>query len=142
MNDSERKRNKSKSKGTVGLVIIAALILESIFSASTGAGLIGLVAVVVFLGILGFAIAYALTKKKGGAKHGSMYHAERAKEKARHIFMREEFDEEAIKCTHPRGRDKYIHQLDNFLANGIIDKAEYRVLKERYDKLNIPDNMH
>lgn len=142
MNDSERKRNKSKSKGTVGLVIIAALILESIFSASTGAGLIGLVAVVVFLGILGFAISYALTKKKGGTKHGSMYHAERAKEKARHIFMREEFDEEAIKCTHPRGRDKYIHQLDNFLANGIIDKSEYRILKERYDKLNIPDNMH
>ena len=50
--------------------------------------------------------------------------------------------EEAVKCTHPRGRDKYIHQLDNFLANGIIDKSEYRVLKERYDKLNIPENMH
>lgn len=142
MNNRDRKNNKS-STISVGIIVIAVLLMEAITSAAVGGGdIIGIIAVVLFVGILGFAVALALAKKKGVAKHGSMYHAERAKEKARHIFMREEFDEEAVKCTHPRGRDKYIHQLDNFLANGIIDKSEYRVLKERYDKLNIPENMH
>ena len=56
--------------------------------------------------------------------------------------LHEEFEEQAVKCTHPRGKEKYIAQLDNFLANGLIDKAEYRVLKERYEKTQVPDNMH
>lgn len=143
MNDSRKQRKDPKSTFTITFVIIMALIIQSVLSASSGAGFIGLVAVMMFVGILGFSVAYALSKKKKSwAKKGSMYHMERAKEKAKHMFMREEFDEEAVKCTHPRGREKYIHQLDIFLANGIIDKTEYRVLKERYDKLNIPDNMH
>lgn len=136
----ERKNTKSKNSFTGIAVIVALLLLESI--TGSGGSAIGIIAIVIFIGILGFALAYYLAKKKGGAKHGSMYNAERAKEKAKHIFMREEFEEEAVKCTHPRGREKYIHQLDNFLANGIIDKTEYRVLKDRYDNLNIPENMH
>jgi len=137
------KRKNNSSGSTLGIGIIAlVLLLNSVSGAVFGRNFVALIAVVLFLGIVGVAVGMAYGKKKGGAKHGSMYHAERAKEKAKHIFMREEFEEEAVKCTHPRGRDKYIHQLDNFLANGIIDKSEYRVLKERYDKLNIPENMH
>lgn len=30
------------------------------------------------------------------------------------------------------GKDRYLSQLDGYLKNGIIDRAEYRVLKERY----------
>ena len=84
-----------------------------------------------------------MTKKKG-AKVGSVYHSERSKEAAKRIFMREEMaqNEQAVKCTHPSGKDKYIHQLDGFLANGLIEKNEYRILKDRYDKVVIPENMH
>ena len=140
MNNRERKNNKPS---VVGIAIIAAVALgQSIAGSVIGAGIMSLVAVLIVLAVVGIVLGLVRGKKKSGAKKGSVYHAERSREVAKHIFMREEFDEEAVKCTHPRGRDKYIHQLDNFIANGIIDKSEYRVLKERYDKLNIPDNMH
>lgn len=50
--------------------------------------------------------------------------------------------EEAISCAHVNGREKYIQQLDSYLRAGLIDKAEYRALKERYSKLDIPDDYH
>ena len=50
--------------------------------------------------------------------------------------------EEAVHCAHSRGKEKYLEQLDGFLANGIIDKAEYRLMKERYSRLQIEDDYH
>ncbi len=138
---NNRNRDKKKNSSVSGAII--AVVVGIILSNLAGAGNVGTVLfVIIFLAIAGIGLGSLIAKKNGGAKHGSVYHAERAKEKAKHIFMKEEFEEEAVKCAHPRGREKYIHQLDNFLANGIIDKSEYRVLKERYDKINIPDNMH
>ena len=141
MNNRNRKNNKSS--GSVGIAVIAAImVLNAVTDSASGSVIVGLIFTVLFLGILGFVIAYALSKKKGGATKGSVYYTERVKENAKHIFMREEYDEQAIKCAHPRGREKYIHQLDNFLSIGLIDRKEYQLLKERYDKLNIPENMH
>ncbi|MCR5577248.1 MAG: hypothetical protein K6F56_09590, partial [Oscillospiraceae bacterium] len=48
--------------------------------------------------------------------------------------------EEAVHCHHSSGREKYLEQLDSFLANGIIDKDEYKMMKERYNKLDIEDD--
>ena len=50
--------------------------------------------------------------------------------------------EEAISCAHHTGKEKYIGQLDSYLKAGLIDKAEYRALKERYSKLDIPEDYH
>ena len=50
--------------------------------------------------------------------------------------------EEAVHCAHSRGKEKYLEQLDGFLANGIIDKAEYRLMMERYSRLEIEDDYH
>ncbi len=50
--------------------------------------------------------------------------------------------EEAISCAHHTGREKYMQQLDSYLKAGLIDKAEYRTLKERYAKLDIPEDYH
>lgn len=50
--------------------------------------------------------------------------------------------EEAIHCAHLTGRAKYMEQLDSFLKTGLIDREEYRVLKERYMSLDIPDDYH
>ena len=35
-----------------------------------------------------------------------------------------------------------MEQLDSFLKTGLIDREEYRVLKERYMSLDIPDDYH
>ena len=50
--------------------------------------------------------------------------------------------EEAIHCAHLTGRAKYMEQLDSFLRTGLIDREEYRVLKNRYMSLDIPDDYH
>ena len=50
--------------------------------------------------------------------------------------------EEAIHCAHSRGKEKYLEQLDGFLANGIIDKAEYKLMRDRYSRLQIEDDYH
>ena len=50
--------------------------------------------------------------------------------------------DEAIHCAHLRGREKYLEQIDNYLKTGLIDRSEYRVLKERYMKLDIPEDYH
>ena len=141
MVNRDRKRN---THGTGGIAIIAAILLFNALNIATETSNIGLVAVAIILLCLGFAVAFAMTKKKAGMKkEGSVYQKARAQEKAMQYFTREEaVEEKAVKCAHPRGKEKYIHQLDNFLANGIIDKNEYRVLKARYEKANIPENMH
>ena len=50
--------------------------------------------------------------------------------------------EDAITCEHHTGREKYLRQLDSYLQAGLIDRAEYRTLKERYEKLDIPEDYH
>ncbi len=50
--------------------------------------------------------------------------------------------EDAIHCEHKTGREKYLDQINGFLKNGLIDRAEFNVLRERYEKLNIPDDYH
>ena len=45
--------------------------------------------------------------------------------------------EQVVKRTYSTGSEKYIHQLDEYLANGLIDKNEYRVLKKRYEKATV-----
>lgn len=143
MNKQEKRNRKYKSSFSGFGVIAALLLLESVTSVISGGGTAALIAIIVVLAIAGIAAGFFLAKKKGSEK-GSVYSAERARERAKQLFMREEYEDnnQAVKCTHPRGREKYVHQLDNFLATGLIDKNEYRVLKERYDKLNIPDNLH
>ena len=50
--------------------------------------------------------------------------------------------EDALHCDHKRGKEKYLQQLDSFLRCGVIDRAEYRTLRARYEKLDIDDDYH
>ena len=50
--------------------------------------------------------------------------------------------EEAIHCSHLTGRAKYMEQLEGYLKSGLIDRNEYKVLKEKYMNMEIPDDYH
>ena len=67
-----------------------------------------------------------------------------ADETGRRTFSRrkEAEEEDALHCEHKRGTEKYLEQIDGYLKTGLIDRDEYRVLRERYSKLNIPDDYH
>jgi len=44
------------------------------------------------------------------------------------------YDDKAYERNTERDMQRRIAQLDDFLKNGIIDKEEYRILRERYEK--------
>ena len=44
-----------------------------------------------------------------------------------------------IRCTCSRGKQRYLDQAAMFYKNGFIDKAEYKYMCERYNKLDIPE---
>ena len=50
--------------------------------------------------------------------------------------------EQAVGCQHPAGREKYLRQLDEHLKSGLIDKAEYKLLRERYLRMDIDERVH
>ncbi len=45
-----------------------------------------------------------------------------------------------IRCTCSRGKQRYLDQAAMFYKNGLIDKAEYKFMCERYNKLDIPED--
>ena len=56
---------------------------------------------------------------------------------------RDEIDtEEAVTCAHHTGKEKYLEQVEGFYKNGLIDRAEYKTLREKYEKMDIPEDYH
>ena len=141
---NNRNRRNHTSSTSLGIGIIALVMLLNAASGAVMGNGFAIILIVIFLGIAGLFVGMAYAKKKGTVRKGTVYSSERAKENAKRVFMREEYQqkEQAVRCTHPKGREKYIHQLDNFLSTGLIDKKEYQVLKARYEKMNIPDDIH
>ena len=57
-------------------------------------------------------------------------------------FLHKDEAEEAITCAHHSGKEKYLEQVEGFYRNGLIDRAEYRALREKYEKMDIPEDYH
>ena len=139
------RNNKNQKKSMIpGLIVLAAVLA---FNLVDGAADGNPMLIVVVLGSLIVLLAIAVTVaavKKAAARGGVAERPVRSEAAGRRppAFMRDAEQEEAIHCAHVRGKQKYIEQLDSYLKNGIIDKAEYRVLRERYEKLELPDDYH
>ena len=58
------------------------------------------------------------------------------------VFQHADEAEEAITCAHHTGREKYLEQVEGFYKNGLIDRAEYKTLREKYEKMDIPEDYH
>ena len=153
MNDKNKKQAGPKS-AIPGLVVVAAIMLYNVFAANETEILIPIVAVL----MVAAAIAITIVSAKKAAQNRQTAPAPAKKVELHRPFPTPEKHsaarprpsalrhadeaEEAIRCDHVRGKQKYIRQLDSYLKNGIIDKAEYKILRERYEKLDIPDDYH
>ena len=50
--------------------------------------------------------------------------------------------EEVVTCAHHSGKEKYLEQVEGFYKNGLIDREEYKILRAKYEKLEIPEDYH
>ena len=140
------RNNKNTKKSMIpGLIVLAAVLAFNLVDGAADGNPLLIVAVlggVIVLLII--AVTVAAAKKattRGGAAERPVRSVPASARRAS-AFSHPDEQEEAIRCSHVRGKQKYIEQLDSYLKNGIIDKAEYRVLKERYEKLELPDDYH
>ena len=149
MNLQNNNNNKKKGKGYLAPAVILFVLLSVIGEIGEMERPEALIAVLVGAVILVAILATvnAVKKHSGGTAARSSAPARSAARPAARTAARPasraaERAEEAVHCHHSTGKQKYLEQLDTFLANGIIDKAEYRLLKERYSKLDIEDDYH
>lgn len=126
MNNSN-KDNKFTKAGKSILYTFIFLVIVGLLN-DAGSAMIGLVAV---LCIIGGIVALALffvkrlaANKASGANGPRSYTAHQS-------HQPKSYDPEVL-----RDRDslRRLEQLDNFLANGIIDKKEYAALKAKYER--------
>ena len=147
MNLQNNNNNKKKGKGYLAPAVILFALLSVIGEIGEMERPEALIVVLVGAVILVVILATVSAVKKHGGKtetaaRRSAPARSAARPAARSTPRGAERAEEAVHCHHSTGKQKYLEQLDSFLANGIIDKAEYRLMKERYSKLDIEDDYH
>lgn len=138
-----KKENKKKNSSALIAVIFVAVIVSFLsenmpevrrfMSRNVNTNVLAvLIAVIVFSALIIFAISRAAKKKR------ELPAAVRAREHE----MKERADSAAaIRCTCAKGRQRYLDQADMFLKNGLIGKSEWRAMRERYMKMDIPEDM-
>ena len=141
--NNQNKKPANKSSMLIVWVVIAAVMAFS--AADGGEGVIAAVAVIFLVAVI--VLVAGAVKKAGQNKAADTRlrpdHAEHPAGKPAFLTHRDEkFTEEAVSCHHATGKEKYIRQLDSYLKAGLIDKAEYKLMKERYNRLNIEDDYH
>ena len=142
---NNNNNNKKKGKGYLAPAVILFALLSVIGEIGEMERPEALIAVLVGAVILVVILATVGAVKKHSEKSGTPVRSAArpaARTAARPASGGAERAEEAVHCHHSTGKQKYLEQLDGFLANGIIDKAEYRLMKERYSRLNIEDDYH
>ena len=120
MDKKDKNNGKTKLGGIVlTLIVMLATVLNDKIDGKrvNGAGIVLLFAVAAVL-ILILVKALRQKKKTGSGKKAAVHSHDRL------------HPEKAVPCATPG--DHWKNQLDGFLAAGIIDRAEYRVLLRRW----------
>ena len=145
MQDKQKKYNGRKP-GLGILIIFIVMVLGYVFDSGVEIDFSALLPVLIIAGAFLIVLLFTkmIMKTQSSSAAVKSPGAAKAAEAPKSVrpSVRRTRSEEAVHCAHSRGKQKYLEQIDSFLANGVIDKAEYRVLKERYEKLDLPDDFH
>lgn len=155
MDEKKRTGNKPRSSGSktaLGLVVyLLALLIIKLSQSSVGSRAIFGVLVTFIIAFAAVAIAVkqsqaAIAKKKEGEKNPSFSAPPVARRPAAQPPSRQPdaappqaapvrvYSESIREENEIRDRQRRLQQLDDFYKNGIIDREEYRVLRQRYVK--------
>lgn len=130
--------NKKKQQGTpwTGVVVV---LLGVIMAAAEGALPFLVIAVIAAV----VCIVNAAAKKKPNGASGSVGAAKRmsAHEMNTRANSAHGGESAAIRCTCSKGKQRYLDQAAMFYKNGFIDRAEYNLMCERYNKLDLPEGL-
>lgn len=129
------KDKKNKKYNPLGVIAAIVIIFLAEFADSAD-GIAALIFIAVIVGIVVFLV------RKLKPKTAAI--TEQPHSEGRHISFVPEIHlhsdgSECVNTLH--GREKYYAQLDSFLKNGIIDRNEYKFMRERYARMDIPDDL-
>lgn len=149
MNNKKKKSGGSKAGGIIALIMVMIASLAENFNGDAVAQLIILLVPVAIIVAVVVLIRKAIKKAKaekstvkGGFRHNHSFSYTAKKEKevedspftATRIDRNVSYNDHAAEDNFLRDKERRLSQLDVFLKNGIIEKDEYRLLKERYQK--------
>lgn len=132
--NKDRKKKKQNPLGVIAAIVI--VLLAEFADSAEGLGILIFIAVVAGVAVL---LVNKLKPKTAAQESAEQPHSE-----GRHISFVPEIHlhSDGSECVNTlRGREKYYAQLDSFLKNGIIDRDEYNFMRERYAKMDIPDDL-
>ena len=143
------KKPASKNTGLVILGVVAAIMISA--AASDPDAIVPAVVTTIMVASIAIAVT-AANKAKAGKSGKTKTEVElhrpfpqptavKTKQTPR-AFQHKDEAEEAITCAHRTGKEKYLEQVEGFYRNGLIDRAEYKVLREKYEKMDIPEDYH
>ena len=127
--------NKKKKPTPYALILVVLAVLFNV-AADADALSIGIFAIFAAIFAVGTAVVI-IAKKLLGAKSGERSTAASGKTAApqRETALHFDFSKDRSEgkyASYDHDTAHRLEQLDSFLKNGIIDKKEYRLLKERY----------
>lgn len=149
MNNKKKKSGGSKAGGIIALIMVMIASLAENFNGDAVAQLIILLVPVAIIVAVVVLIRKAIKKAKaekstvkGGFKRSHSFNYTAKKEKdledspftATRMDRNVSYNDHAAEDNFLRDKERRLSQLDVFLKNGIIEKDEYRLLKERYQK--------
>ena len=133
------KDKKNKKYNPLGVIAAIVIIFLAEFADSAD-GIAALIFIAVIVGIAVLLVRKLKPKAEAAAREST----EQPHSEGRHISFVPEIHlhsdgSECVNTLH--GREKYYAQLDSFLKNGIIDRNEYKFMRERYARMDIPDDL-
>ena len=132
----DRKKKKQNLLGVIAAIVI--IFLAEFADSAEGLGILIFIAVIVGI------VALLVNKLKPKAETAARESTEKPHSEGRHISFVPEIHlhSDGSECVNTlRGRERYYAQLDSFLKNGIIDRDEYKFMRERYARMDIPDDL-
>ena len=144
-------KQNSKGSGVVTVVILVGILLFNLLSARFKQEDMSVIVVsTMVVAFITFVVVAVSKAKAGKGKKQTAVPLNRpfpqptavkSRQPAR-VLRHADEAEEVVTCAHHTGREKYLEQVEGFYKNGLIDRAEYKILREKYEKMDIPEDYH
>ena len=146
MNRRNRNRNTAgKGSGIIPAILAVIFFLNAMAGSVDGSFVVLLVAICFIAGIVAVIAIVAKKAVNPGMLQGMSGKREKDRAEDKAMFSSASrapvvYNERSAEELFLRDKQKRLEQLEVFLKNGIVDKAEYNLLKKRYENYSYERN--